>query len=353
MGLARGGAKAWLRRLITWTALAYLVSLVLVVILLYAVGEHWWVTAVVLYLPRIVFAAPLPLIGLALWRSGLTRLLWTQIAAAIVLLFPLMGFVLPRPVFAKEDQPKVRVLSYNVNSEWNGPQEIVAEIDRFSPDVVLLQEVSRAADLVRLLAPQYPHTREWGQFLAASRLPIRSASHPDNFPFRGESRTARASQQLIDTPLGPIAFYNVHPLSPRGALYRLRGAGLRREILSGRLLAGQKSTDMDSNDELREAEVRAFSQMANRDIYPVVIAGDMNLPGLSRTFHTYLSAYGDGFREAGWGFGYTFPTDKLGPWMRLDRILASEQLQFIDFHIGRSTVSDHHCVVADLQRKIP
>jgi endonuclease/exonuclease/phosphatase (EEP) superfamily protein YafD len=82
----------------------------------------------------------------------------------------------------------------------------------------------------------------------------------------------------------------------------------------------------------------------------VVIAGDTNLPGLSHVLHRYLSRYQDGFAKAGWGFGYTFPTRPRGPWMRIDRIVASDELRFVRFRVGRSLASDHECVVADLQR---
>jgi hypothetical protein len=40
--------------------------------------------------------------------------------------------------------------------------------------------------------------------------------------------------------------------------------------------------------------------------------------------------------------------------MRLDRIFASPSLRFVDFQVGTHTwASDHHCVVADLQRSTP
>ena len=85
---------------------------------------------------------------------------------------------------------------------------------------------------------------------------------------------------------------------------------------------------------------------------PVIIAGDTNLPGLSFVFHRSLSGFQDGFTRAGWGFGYTFPTNHV-PWMRIDRVLASDELRFVRFEVGKSLVSDHHCVVADLQRRSP
>jgi endonuclease/exonuclease/phosphatase (EEP) superfamily protein YafD len=83
----------------------------------------------------------------------------------------------------------------------------------------------------------------------------------------------------------------------------------------------------------------------------VVIAGDLNLTGLSPVL-AHLSRFRDGFTDAGWGFGYTFPTNHR-PWMRLDRILATDDLDFTYFEVGTSNASDHRCVVAEFERRKP
>ncbi len=144
----------------------------------------------------------------------------------------------------------------------------------------------------------------------------------------------------------------MHPLSPRAPFRTLRGAGLRREILSGRLFAGGAgAAEFMDNTALRTAQVESFSQRAARETVPVIIGGDTNLPSLSYVLHRYLSRYQDGFSVAGSGFGYTFPTTR--PWMRMriDRVLASPELRFARFDVGTSHASDHFCVVADLQRR--
>jgi endonuclease/exonuclease/phosphatase (EEP) superfamily protein YafD len=131
----------------------------------------------------------------------------------------------------------------------------------------------------------------------------------------------------------------------------MRGQGLRREILSGRLFSSDSAV-FQANSGLRTLQVQSFSAAAQGETDPVVIAGDTNLPGLSYVFHRYLSGYQDGFTKAGWGFGYTFPADR-HPWMRIDRILSSDALRFVGFEVGKSRASDHHCVVADLQVRRP
>jgi endonuclease/exonuclease/phosphatase (EEP) superfamily protein YafD len=248
----------------------------------------------------------------------------------------------------------IRVLSYNIDAGNIGFEGIVQQIDAYSPDTIFLQEIGRVEDLVRLMRSRYPTVQAAGQFMMASRYPVLSAlEEPDTLPYLGRQRSPRFLRYVLDTPLGRIVFYNVHPLSPREDFYALRGQGLRREILSGRLFSGAAAAQIvTDNAGLRALQVEAFSKVAAKETDPVVIAGDTNLPGLSELLGRYLSGYEDGFQKAGWGFGYTFPNDKL-PWMRIDRILATSQLRFVGFEVGKSRASEHRCIVAEIQRLGP
>jgi endonuclease/exonuclease/phosphatase (EEP) superfamily protein YafD len=323
--------------------------LLLIVILLRWVGESWWATGVGLYLPRIAFVAPLPVLVVLLLVLGKARLLYTQLAALLIFLFPMMGLVLPWPRSPIEGAPKLRVLSYNVNQQYGGADNILAEIDRYTPDVALLQEAHPSEEFLDLLRARYANVAASTQFIVASRFAIVSSTDPDKLPFFGRMRSPRFMQYVLETPLGQIAFYSVHPLSPRDAFYQLRGSGLRHEILSGRFFAANSSPAMQTNTALRESQIKAVSELAANETLPVVIAGDTNLPGQSGILRRYLSAYRDAFTEASWGFGYTFPANRT-PWMRIDRIMAGRDLRFVSFEVGSSDASDHRCVVADIQR---
>lgn len=346
-----GNVKRWTSKLLIALAVLYPVVLLAIILVLHFVGERWWLTGVVLYLPRAVFAAPLPLLVIALLALKERRLLLTQAVAAVLLVFPLMGFVLPWPTFADDHEPKLKILSYNVNSGFQGLEHIADEIDRVSPDLVFLQELPFDPAVLReRLRAVYPHISVSSQFITASRFPILSTDEPERLGFYGDARSPRFVRYLIDTPLGQMAFYNVHPVSPRGAFYSLRGGGLRHEILSGRFFVGDGTDSMRVHSELRELQVRTFAERAAQEKDPVVIAGDTNLPGLSAIFRQHLSHFQDGFTEAGWGFGYTFPSNRFR-WMRIDRVMAGPGLRFTGFEVCAPGASDHACVVADLQRK--
>src|SRR5690349_16392846 len=52
--------RAWLRTAAAWLAAAYVAALLATTLLLRFVGEHFWVTSLALYLPRLAFLAPVP-----------------------------------------------------------------------------------------------------------------------------------------------------------------------------------------------------------------------------------------------------------------------------------------------------
>ena len=84
---------------------------------------------------------------------------------------------------------------------------------------------------------------------------------------------------------------------------------------------------MSVNFELRRLQLGAAAKRAAAESLPRVLAGDTNVTDGSQIFARYFGDYQDGFRSAGVGFGYTFPSFE--PWMRLDRILVSRELRFL------------------------
>jgi endonuclease/exonuclease/phosphatase (EEP) superfamily protein YafD len=341
--------RRWLRGLLVLGAFMYALSLLMLWIGLGWIGERWWVTSAGLYVPRILFAAPLPFIVLLLCVFGLRRLLWTQLAAAFILVVPLLGFVVPLPSGSNADAPGLRVLSFNANFGYAGQQAIADTILAQSADVVLLQECPNCADLAGMLQKRYPVVQRSTQFMIASRYPVSATTEPARLPFNGQMRSPRYIRYVLDTPLGRIAFYSVHPISPRGVFQLQRFRFAFHQLRTGQMFAGDPESDMTDNAGLRGLQIAAVARDAAREQLPVIIAGDTNLPGLSLVFREHLSRYQDGFRAASWGFGYTFP-DRF-PFLRLDRILAGDSLRFTSFRTGCKGISDHLCVVADIQAR--
>lgn len=326
---------------------AYPVSLGGVALLLHGVGEAHWTTTVGLYLPAVFYLAPLlPIALLALWL-GPRSLLAAPGAGALIALFPLMGLSWSLPRLSADEERRLRVLSYNVDSVRAGTEAVAAGILEADPDLLLIQESDFGREeLVQLLQSKYPVVELSNQFMLASRHPLVEVTPPERIPYGDRLRSPRFMRYLVATPLGKVAVYNVHPLSPRESLGALRGEGLRREIASGRIFRGESREIVEANTGLRVLQMEAIGRMIRAEKVPVIVAGDTNLPGPSPVLRRALGHLRDGFESVGSGFGYTFPTK--WPFLRLDRILTTEELEFVRFTVGCGRASDHHCVVADL-----
>jgi vancomycin resistance protein VanJ len=338
--------RGWRRRLLLALCLGYPLLLGVIVTSLATVGERFWLTAAALYLPRLAFAIPLPVLVVLAWYCGLRRLLWAQLIAA-ALLVPLTGFVLPWPSAAGTSAQHLRVLSFNVDSSHAGVARVVSAIVQERPDVVLIQE-SLFGDgaLAKALGSEYAYVQFATQFTVASRYRIESASELEPIPFFGHRKPARSMRYVIETPFGEVAFYSVHPASPRGGFHIYRFHGALEQLGKGDLFSKDQEAGVDGNATHRTLQIEEVARKANAERLPVVIAGDTNLPGLSPALRTSLSGYEDGFVETSWGFGYTFPAK--WPFMRLDRMFVGAGLRFDQFHIGCAGASDHLCVWADL-----
>ncbi|MEA2700794.1 MAG: hypothetical protein QOI66_5065 [Myxococcales bacterium] len=340
-----------LGRLFWWAvralAVGYPVALLLVVAAFRLVGEQWWGTTVALYLPRVGFAVPWPVLTLALLFGRAYRWLITQVIAALVLLFPLMGLHLSRHAAPTVGADVLRVVSLNIDEGRFGLANVIRHVRSVNPDLILMQEgVHADEETLRAGLSDYAF-RKTDQFAVASRYPIVDVFMPPGVSFEGDVRSMRYVRYRIQARSGLIDVYDVHPISPRVALDELRGAGLRREILSGRIW-NPASAEMRFNAQLRVLQVKTVAEEARRSTNPVIIAGDTNLPQLSWAFAQWLGDYQDAFAQRGSGFGYTFPAIR-SPWMRIDRILAGPGFRFLTCAVMDEHVSDHRAVMADVE----
>jgi vancomycin resistance protein VanJ len=342
----RLGALA--RAVVNLTAVVYLLALLAVVAALRLIGERWWVTTIALYLPRIGFALPLPLLVVALLLARSYRLLLAQVLAAFVLLFPLMGLHLGGPRGATPGARPFRLFTLNTGLGKNGTGEILDRIRGANPDVIALEEVDDDdVEALRLGLPGYAF-RHLDQFVIASRFPIEAEVVPPPIVYDGHVQSAQYAHCRLRTPAGPIRLFAVHPLSPHDAFNQLRGRGLPYELLSGRILRSVSARRMEANTRQRLEQVRALAADAANSSEPVIIAGDTNLPGLSWAFSHWLGDLRDGFAETGRGFGYSYPAQRM-VWMRIDRVLAGPRFRFLGVTTISPRISDHLAVAADLE----
>jgi len=339
------------RRVVGILAIGYPVALLIVILGFRLIGERWWITTVGLYLPRVGFALPLPVLTSVLLLAGPRRLLISQAVAGLLLLFPLMGLRLSGAAASTPGAFHLRVLSYNIDSGEYGTDAILAQLRAADPDLILLQEtLAGNGEPLKAGLPGYAFDAR-GQFILASRYPIEEVFVPPRILHNGELRSARFIRYRLATPAGSIQVYNVHPPSPRDALDELHGAGLRSEIASGRIFRTEAASQVIENSSLRVAQLQEIADDSRRSAYPVLIAGDTNLPHLSWALAHCFGDYQDGFTVAGSGFGYTFPAPK-HPWMRIDRVFAGAGFRFLTFVVSEARASDHLAVMADLELSV-
>jgi vancomycin resistance protein VanJ len=244
-------------------------------------------------------------------------------------------------------------MSCNIDESADGEADLMAAIRAEDPDIVCLQEVrgDEVALLVRGL-PGYVVRRD-GQFIVASKHPIVDVYVAPRIP-GGEAPIPTFVRYRIRAPGGLLDLYNLHPVSPHGPFDHLRGAGLLRELATGRFFVNHDAfRRLDRNATLRGQQARAVAEHAGASPYPVLITGDTNLPSESWLLGRFLGGYQDGFAEVGRGFGYTFPAHERLAWLRLDRILADRHFRFVSFRRLDVHVSTHFPVVADLEREAP
>jgi endonuclease/exonuclease/phosphatase (EEP) superfamily protein YafD len=332
-------------------AVAYLIGLLAAIAGMRWVGDAWWPTIALLYLPRWGFALPLPFLTGALLIDRAWRWLLTQLVALALVVFlmgPHLSLSRSGARAATAGLPSFKVVTFNINGARAGLDNIAAHLRSVAPDVIALQEAGHEdAGAWRERLPGY-QVEKSGQFVLASRFPIEDRFEPPPITHDGRQRTRRFQRYRIATPGGSIYLYNVHPISPREAFDDLRGEGLGHEIASGRVL--RPATDeVTSAAALRAQQLEAVVDDAARSTLPVIIAGDTNLPEQSRTLARVFKDYRDAFADVGSGFGYTFPLRKGGPWMRIDRIFAGPRLRFLDARVIPGKVSDHLPVIATVQ----
>jgi vancomycin resistance protein VanJ len=329
-------------------AIGYLLALAAVAAALRLGGERWWLATVALYLPRVVFALPLPVVAAALLWSRSYRLLPTQIAAAWLVLFPLMGLRLSGPRAATPGAWRFRVLTANIGNGAGGIEGVVERARRDNPDLVVLEEVE--ADDVESLRVGFAGYAFWsaGQFVVASRFPLEEATLPPALWLDGHLYPRGYAHCRLITPAGPIRLYAVHPISPHDAFNKLRGRELPDELLTARIFDRRSRGIVEQNTSRRLAQVRALAADAGQSSDPVLIAGDTNLPDLSWALATLLGDYRDAFADAGRGFGYTYPAQRRA-WMRIDRLLGGPRLRFLAAAADPPRLHDHLPVTADVE----
>jgi vancomycin resistance protein VanJ len=263
-------------------------------------GDRLWWSALASSFTPYFFVPVLILAPFALFTRVWHARLAIFIPIALFLLLYGRLFV-PRPALLQEPGPTLTVMTFNM---WGGSRtaetaQVIAEAGY--PDIVALQELTPLMTdvLLRELGSVYPHRvtryfhahRGLGLF---SRAPLEPVAAPNL------SGLERCDIQLarITTTEGATLVYNVH----------LHSTNLLRFLDFGVPIAQGTRESFARRALCIEAVLEDMSVRGE----PVILLGDFNTTDQHDIYRMLRRSLHDAHRDAGWGFGHTFPADGSG-----------------------------------------
>ena len=324
----------WLLTPLKVCCAGYLLGLVCFLILRLSFGDRWWWLgflnsfAPVWFIPLAVIT---PLLGLL--RSG-----WWRLGAALVITAGLWfgPYFLPKQPGTPSGRT-IKVVTFNMWANNQHFDQVEAWLQQTNPDVIMLQEIpdKYAQNGVSALSAPYPHqfvqTWGWGQ-LTLSKYPIldqKNIPPPSGFIFQ---------RTVIDLDGQPVAIYNMHLSMPTQEAPRLVIPRAPFYV----------NIALKYDDTTRNNEIAFLLNMLKTEPLPYLVVGDFNTSDQSVSYQLLHDKLGDTFREAGTGFGGSWPrpvVSELPAWLppiiRIDYIFHSSHWQAIDASVGPYLGSDH------------
>lgn len=247
-------------------------------------------------------------------------------------------FFLPRlqPAVASADG-SLKVMTFNLQYDHPQPEQVIAVIESENADVVAVQELTDStAELLRQrLSALYPHLMldpEMSTTGLLSRYPFL-----DSQWFRMAKGGYPAPHVAVEVNGRPIHVLAVHPPPPRPSWL------VRRQVPSGIW------------EDERDRQIAGVAQRVAALEGTVVVLGDLNATDQSRSYVQMAALLKDAYREAGWGFGFTFPHGARigqlplpGPLVRIDYVFHSDDLYAEDARVRCEGGSNHCYLVVKL-----
>lgn len=134
--------RTWIGRF-SWIATwAWGVAVLTVLVLIRWVGDGWWGVTVLLFLPRWMFLAPLPVLAIASGIGGRPRDWLVQTAVALVVAGPLMLLSVPVQQLwePRPDGFRVRIMTLNRGDAKLDLDRLVRLIEQERIDLICFQE---------------------------------------------------------------------------------------------------------------------------------------------------------------------------------------------------------------------
>ena len=243
----------------------------------------------------------------------------------------------------------VRVMTFNTKAykaryQPGGLAALAEEIRAQNADLVTLQDADGLLKGVSETVPRrmpsflaYPEVYAMGQYIIASRFPIQACAGAELGP---DERSRNFMHCIVNVQGVPVTVVTAHLLSPRYSFLAVRSDPRH----------GMADWTASLNERLAQSEMlhQALRPMPR----PLLVMGDFNAREESPVLDP-LNAMGlvDAYSSAGqgWGFTYGHTVHLRRDFLRIDHILASPEIDITGAWVGKSRISDHHAVIADLR----
>ena len=306
-------------------------------------GERWWLSTIIAYVPQHPFVLPsFVLLLISLWKRDKTANK-INVLALLFGVFALLNFQMPLPnrlfparsPFAQNAGKKrtLRVMTYNVKAISMGAVGVARTIRAQNPDIVCIQEAAQRPgfpDTTTALAPLLPgyEFRRAKEVTTFSRWPIRSFRQVD---FR-DITLRKTLETVIEVEGRKFAVVNAH-----------FGTARLREDLP--LEAERYKRNMNISNQVRGQQYEIVRATALHSGLPFIICGDFNTPPRGRFYRRYKREFCDAFALRSLGFGSTFEVRL--PAIRIDYQWSRPDWTPLDAFVPYSRASDHLPLVVD------
>lgn len=332
----------------------YILGLVVYLLMRISLGGlFWWLAllndfAVVLFLP-------LPLVVILCILFRFRWLVIIGFGLALIISFWFAPYFIPKTRVSSGGSV-LSVVTFNVWGQNSRLDDVQIWLRGIAADVVVIQEIPERYAIYGIpeLDDIYPYQRSqptserlWGNLLL-SRYPILSEDRLPGEGIPAQHRfTIEFDEQLVAI-YNVLAIYNVHLAMPIGNSSR-SPVKLENFIVN---------TALSYDHSTRNSEIESLLLLLQNEPHPFIVAGDFNMSEQSVIYSEIAKNMGDAFREAGSGWGGSWPisiVDDLPafmpPLIRVDYIWHSKHFWTLEAYKGPQLGSDHLPFYASFELK--
>lgn len=303
----------------------------------------WWLAILNVLAPHLFIPLPLLIVIGFIWPN---RYIYFMLAGPLALFLWLYGALFwPSWPQATADQPPLTVMTFNIWGASRSRETAQVIVDQGLPDLVAIQELrpKMAEVLLEELADAYPYHQfntRWASNGVGllSRYPL-TVKPAEDFVYLNREF------QIIEVQVGErsVTLFNLHAQST--------------DIFSLNSQFIPVADWVDFTYQTRSTYLSLFMKAVQKQQGPVIVMGDFNLTDQSDAYQHLTAELNDAHRQAGWGFGHTFPASSkryrnitLPPkQVRIDMIFYSDHFVALESRVGTTYgESDHRPVIATL-----